>query len=286
MRYVAPSTIDEVRTLLSVHPEARVFAGATDLLPQSRAGRQLLDLLVDLKGVARATSVEAVDGAWRIGAATPAADLAGHAELSEDFPGLTEAVALIGSNQVQNRASLGGNVCNASPAADSGGPLFVNGARVVVAGSGGFKEIPIAEFMLGPGRTALASGEFVVEFLLDRPGPRTADAYLRFTPRTEMDIAVVGAAARVMVDAGGSIVDARLALAAVAPIVVLVPGVTEALAGRPLDEDGLTAVAALARDACRPIDDKRGTKEFRTHVAGVMTTRVLRTATERARGRE
>ncbi len=282
MMYTAPVTVDEACQLLASNSAAKVFAGATDLLPQAQAGRRLEDVLVDLKRIPRLMNLEVDDQGWTIGAAASAARLAEHSQLRSEYPGLVEAVALIGSDQIQNRASLGGNLCNASPAADSGPSMVVNEARAVIVSTAGFRTIPIADLVRGPGETSLEPGEFVAEFQLDRPAARRADAYLRFTPRTEMDIAVVGAAARVAVDDAGRCTDAAVVLGAVAPTTVRVGGIAEELVGSTFDEEALARCAALSSEACRPIDDKRGTKEFRRHIAGVLTTRVLRLAAERA----
>lgn len=284
MMYTAPATVDEACQLLASSAAAKVFAGATDLLPQAQAGRPLEDVLVDLKGIPRLMSLDVDDQGWTIGAATPAARLAQHPQLRSDYPGLVEAVALIGSDQVQNRASLGGNICNASPAADSGPSMVVNEARAVVGSTAGLRTIPVADLVRGPGETSLGPDEIVVEFLLDRPEDRRADAYLRFTPRTEMDIAVVGAAARVAVDGEGRCTAAAVVLGAVAPTTVRVDGIADELVGSSFDEETLRRCAAFSSEACRPIDDMRGTKEFRRHIAGVLTMRVLRLASERASG--
>lgn len=283
MKYAAPVTVEEASELLAATPGARVFAGATDILPQARAGRELPDVLVDLKRIPRLSALANGDG-WTIGAAAPAARVAHDPAFRSQYPGLAEGLALIGSDQIQSRATLGGNLCNASPAADTGPPMVVNEARAVVASVDGERTIPVSELAVGPGRTSLRDGEFVVEFLLERPGPRRADAYLRFTPRTEMDIAVVGAAARIEFDPAGVCSGASVVLGAVAPTTVRVEGVDELLAGSSFEDDVLERVVALCRDACRPIDDKRGTKEYRTHVAGVLAVRAIKIAAARAGG--
>ena len=282
MRYVAPASVAEVVALLAGDPHARVFAGATDLVPQMRAGRPEPSVAIDLKRISRLTDVSLTDGTWRIGAAAPTADLTANAALAADLPGLVYAGGLIGSDQIQNRASLGGNLCNASPAADSVPSLVVNDAQAVVAGSGGERTVPVIDIPTGPGRTSLQPGEFVVEFLIDRPPPSTSDAYLRLIPRTEMDIAIVGAAARVSLDGDGNCSAAAIALAAVAPTVVLVPAAAEALIGHPADDDALAAVAAAAAEAASPIDDKRGTIAYRRQVAGVLAKRAVLEAAGRA----
>jgi len=282
VRYVAPASVAEVVALLAGDPEARVFAGATDLVPQMRAGRPEPSVAIDLKKIPRLTGVSITDGTWRIGAAAPTADLTGNAALAADLPGLVYAGGLIGSDQIQNRATLGGNLCNASPAADSVPSLVVNDAQAVVAGPGGELTVRVIDIPSGPGRTSLQPGEFVVDFLIDRPLPSTSDAYLRLIPRTEMDIAIVGAAARVSLDGDGNCSSAAIALAAVAPTVVLVPAAAEALVGGPISDDVLATVAAACAEAADPIDDKRGTVAYRRQVAGVLAKRAVLEAAGRA----
>ncbi len=282
MKYFAPSTVEEAAGLLA-QPNTKVFAGATDVIPQIRAGRPEPDALVDLKKIDRLVSVQRTDATWVIGAATPTTRLTGNAELVAEFPGLVEAAGLIGSDQVQSRSSLGGNLCNASPAADSVPAMVINSARAVIATvNGGTRTVAVEDVPVGPGRTTLAPGEFVVEIEIDRPPARTGDAYLRLTPRTEMDIAVVGAGVRVTLDESGTVTDARVALGAVAPTVVRVTAAEAALIGSKLDDVALAAAAAAASAACNPIDDKRGTIAYRTHVAGVLTRRAAVIAGQRA----
>ena len=286
MRYAAPATVDEAQALLSDNPGSQVFAGATDLVPQMRAGRPAPSMLVDLKGIQRLTAVTHEDGHWTIGAATPTADLTGDAAFTAAFPGLSEGAGLIGSDQIQNRSSLGGNLANASPAADSVPALIANGGQAVIATAGGTGTVPAAEVVTGPGSTSLADGEFIVEFTLDDPPADTGDAYLRMIPRTEMDIAIVGAAVRVTLD-GDSISDATVVLGAVAPTAVVVPDAAAALVGATVTGDGIDAtalasVAEAASAACNPIDDKRGTIAYRRQVAGVLARRAAAIAVERA----
>ncbi|MPY92200.1 MAG: xanthine dehydrogenase family protein subunit M [Acidimicrobiia bacterium] len=285
MRYFAPTTVEEAVGLLAEAPGRKVFAGASDLIPQIRSGRPEPDGIVDLKRIARLVQVRSTGTGWVIGAATPTVMLTSHETLATEFPGLVEAAGLIGSDQVQSRSSLGGNLCNASPAADSVPAMVVNDMRAVIATVTGTRTIPVHELPAGPGRTTLAPGEFVIEFELDHAPPGTADAYLRLIPRTEMDIAVVGAGARVTLDAEGRCTSATIALGAVAPTVVLLPDAAAALAGRAIDDGSLPAVAAAASAACNPIDDKRGTIAYRRHVAGVLAKRAVTTAAERARAR-
>ena len=222
----------------------------------------------------------------QIGAATPAGDLTRNAAFSAAFPGLSEGAGLIGSDQIQNRSSLGGNLANASPAADSVPALIANAGQAVIATADGTRTVPASEIVTGPGSTSLADGEFIVEFTLADPPAGTGDAYLRMIPRTEMDIAIVGAAVRVTVD-NDSISDAIVVLGAVAPTAVIVPDAAAALvdtavAGGNIDDNVLTALAEAASAACDPIDDKRGTIAYRRQVAGVLAKRAAAIAVERA----
>ncbi|MEZ5264810.1 MAG: xanthine dehydrogenase family protein subunit M [Acidimicrobiia bacterium] len=285
MRYFAPTTVDEAVGLLAESPGRKVFAGATDVIPQMRAGRPEPDGLIDLKHIDRLMGVRRTATGWVIGAATPTSQLTGNAELVAEFPGLCEGAGLIGSDQIQNRSSLGGNLCNASPAADSVPAMVVNGMRAVIATGGGTRTVAVEDVPAGPGRTSLAPGEFIVEFELDSAPANTGDAYLRLIPRTEMDIAVVGAGVRITLDGSGTCTAATVALGAVAPTVVRVPEAEAALVGSTIDAAALDAVAAAASAACNPIDDKRGTIAYRRHVAGVLAKRAVNIAAERARNR-
>ncbi len=262
-----------------------MFAGATDVVPQIRAGRPAPDVLVDLKKIKELVALNSDGDKWTVGAATPTAYLTEDEAFSHEFPGLSEAAGLIGSDQIQNRSSLGGNLCNASPAADSVPAMVVNGVRAVVAGPNGTRVLDVSEVVTGPGQTALDDDEFIVEFEIDKMPSRSGDAYLRMIPRTEMDIAVVGAGARVTLADDGSIEQAVLALGAVAPTVVRIPDAEQALVGSTADEETLNAVAAAASEACDPIDDKRGTVEYRKQVAGVLAKRAVVIAIERAEQR-
>ena len=283
MKYVAPTTVEEVAALLAADDGAQVFAGATDLIPQMRGGRPEPSVLIDLKRVDRMMSVADTGRGWTIGAATPTSALTRDAQFTKAFPGLSEASGLIGSDQIQNRSSWGGNLCNASPAADSVPSLIANDARAVIASQNTTRTIPVADVVTGPGSTSLDAGEFVVEFEVDAPAPHTADAYLRMIPRTEMDIAVVGAAVRITMD-GDTCTAASVVLGAVAPTAVRVPDAEAALVGSTLDDTAMASVAAAASAACNPIDDKRGTIEYRRQVAGVLARRAATIAASRAQG--
>jgi len=281
--YTSPLTVEEaVRILAGAPGVAKILSGGTDLLVQLRSGRTKPDLIVDIKKIPGVSGIRERDGAFVIGAATPGAVIGECEALQQIWPGVVEAVNLIGSTQVQGRASLAGNLCNASPAADSVPALIAARATCVVAGSNGRREVPVESIVTGPGRTSLRADEFITEFHLPKRPPRSADAYLRFIPRTEMDIAVVGAGVSVTLDTDGVCADARVALGAVAPTAILVPQAAAALMGRTLDETALAALDQAARRACKPINDKRGTIEFRTKVAAVMARRAAIVAYRRA----
>jgi carbon-monoxide dehydrogenase medium subunit len=282
--YQAPETVDAAVALLQkAGSGARVLAGGTDMLVQMREDIVHPSLLIDIKKIAETRMIEIGAECVTVGAAVTGAELGEHAELKAMWPGVVEAVNLIGSDQIQGRATIGGNLCNASPAADSVPALVAAGAKVAIAGPKGRREIAAEAFPKSPGRTALEAGEFVTAIILPRPAAGSADAYLRFIPRTEMDIAVVGAGVALTLDKAGTCTAARLSLGAVAPTVLLVDAAAKALIGTKLEDGALAAFAAAASAACRPIDDKRGTVEFRVHVAGVLARRAALIAAERAR---
>jgi carbon-monoxide dehydrogenase medium subunit len=282
--YIAPTTIEAaIGALTAAAGEARVLSGGTDLLVQMRGGRVKPSLIVDLKALPGAIGVrQGADGGFVIGAATSGAALGEHAALARAWPGVVEAVNLIGSTQVQGRASLAGNLCNASPAADSVPAMVAARAVAVIAGPSGQREVPVEQIPVSPGKTSLAPGEFVIEFKLPPRPARSGDAYLRFIPRTEMDIAVVGAAVNLTLDASGVVTEAHVSLGAVAPTVLLVAEAGRALVGTKVDEAALARLDAAAQAACKPISDKRGTVEFRTQIAGVLARRAALIAYSRA----
>jgi carbon-monoxide dehydrogenase medium subunit len=283
-RYLAPRTLDEaVGAFAAAAGAARILAGGTDLLVQMRTGAVRPELIIDIKSIDEMTSiVETADGGFRIGAAVSGAVLGEHPRFGAVWPGVLEAVNLIGSTQVQGRASAGGNLCNASPAADSVPAMVAAGASVTVQGPNGRRDIAVEAVPTGPGRTSLAPGEILVSFTLPPRPKGSGDAYLRMIPRTEMDIAVVGCGVSLTLK-DGVVASARVALGAVAPTVLLVADAAKALTGSTLDEAALEQAAAACRAACRPIDDKRGTIAYRTKVAGVLLKRTAAIAAERAR---
>lgn len=284
MRYEAPGSLDQAVALLAgERGDARVLAGGTDLLVQLRTDLIEPDLVVDIKRIPEMSRIEDEGGGFRIGAAVTGAELKEHPRLKAAWPGVVEAANLIGSTQIQGRATMGGNLCNGSPAADSVPGLIAAGAIAFVAGPHGRRELPVDDIMLAPRKLALTKGEIIVSFLLPPRPARTADAYLRFIPRTEMDIAVVGCGVCLTLDASGTCTAARVALGAVAPRPLLVPEAAAALVGTKVDAAALEKLDAAARAVCQPIDDKRGTIEYRIKVAGVLARRAAQIALERAR---
>jgi carbon-monoxide dehydrogenase medium subunit len=285
IRYMAPQTLDEaIGAFAAAGSAARILAGGTDLLVQMRAGVVQPGLIVDIKKIAEMTRIEeTADGGFRIGAAVSGMALAEHPRFRKIWPGVLEAVNLIGSKQVQGRASAGGNLCNGSPAGDSVPAMIAAGAIVTVQGPNGRRELPVEQVPAGPGRTNLQPGEILISFALPPQPPGSSDAYLRMIPRTEMDIAVVGCGVSLTMK-DGVCTAARVGLGAVAPTVLLVEPAARALIGSRLDEAALAKAAAACSAACRPIDDKRGTIVYRTKVAGVLLKRTTAIAAKRAGG--
>src|SRR5277367_3144125 len=284
--YTAPSTVEEaVRILAEAPGTAKVLSGGTDLLVQLRSGRAKPGLIVDIKNIPGISDIRERDGGFVIGASTPGAVIGECEALRRTWPGVVEAANLIGSTQVQGRASLAGNLCNASPAADSVPAMIAARVTCVIAGPSGKREAPVDAIVTVPGRTSLAKGEFIVEFHVPKPKPHQSDAYLRFIPRTEMDIAVVGCAVNVTLDNSGACTDARVVLGAVAPTCIVCDVAAKALIGHRLDAPTLAALDSAAGHACNPITDKRGTIEYRIKVAGVLARRAAAIAFERAGAR-
>ncbi|MEO1494759.1 MAG: xanthine dehydrogenase family protein subunit M [Pseudomonadota bacterium] len=284
MRYEAPDTLDRAVELLSGESGlTRVLAGGTDVLVQLRAGHVEPDLVVDIKRIDGMFAITEDAEGFRVGAAVSGAMLAEHPGVSRAWPGVVEALELVGSTQIQSRATMAGNLCNASPAADSVPAMIAAGAVARIHGPNGQRDIPVEEVGIAPGKTALAKGEVVGSILLPARPAHSGDAYQRFIPRTEMDIAVVGCGISVVLD-GDTISAARVSLGAVAPTALLVEGAAAALIGSTGDEAAMDALAAACSAACNPIDDKRGTVHFRTKVAGVLARRTAAAAIARAKG--
>ncbi|MBD3677078.1 MAG: xanthine dehydrogenase family protein subunit M [Rhodobacteraceae bacterium] len=283
MKYEAPSTIDDAIALLAdAQAAASVLSGGTDLLVRMRADMAAPGAIVDIKRIPALNEITETADGWRIGAAVPSAVMSEHDGLARDWPGVVEAAALIGSTQVQGRATLAGNLCNASPAADSVPAMVAASAKVEIAGPGGTRTVPVEEIPTGPGKTSLAAGEFVTAILLPKRAALSGDAYLRFIPRTEMDIAVAGCGIALSLDDTGTCQSARVALGAVGPTVILAADAASALIGTKLDDAALEALAAACSAAATPIDDKRGTAAYRKHVIGVLAKRAAKIAYARA----
>ncbi|MEQ8664945.1 MAG: xanthine dehydrogenase family protein subunit M [Rhodospirillales bacterium] len=284
MRYESPGTVaDAVAMLAAEAGIAKVLAGGTDLLVQTRSGMVEPDLVVDLKRIPGMLDIQAEDGGFRIGAGVSCAALGEHDELKAMWPGVVEAANLIGSTQVQGRATMTGNLCNASPAADSVPAMIAAGATVRIEGPNGDRDIAVEDLAAGPGKTTLEKGEMVTSVFLPGRPANSGDAYLRFIPRTEMDIAVVGAAVSLTLDDAGACTAARVSLGAVAPRALLVEDAAKALIGTKVDDDAMEKLAAACSAAASPIDDKRGTVAFRVDVAGVLARRACGIALSRAR---
>lgn len=284
MRYEAPESLDAaVAMLTDAGDQARVLAGGTDLLVQLRAGMVHPGLVVDIKNIPEVTAISEESDGFRVGAAVTGAELGEHAAMCKAWPGVVEATELIGSTQIQGRATMGGNLCNGSPAADSVPALIAAGAVASIIGPNGQRDVPVEDIIVGPGKTSLGKGEFVVSFKFPERSGHCGDAYLRFIPRTEMDIAVVGAGVNITLGDDGVCQAARVGLGAVAATPLLVADAADALIGSTLDDAALGKLAAAASAACKPIDDKRGTIEFRTKVAGVLARRAALIALDRAK---
>jgi len=285
MRYESPTTSKAAAGLLAKEKgKAFVLAGGTDLLVRMKSGLEP-DLIVDIKRIPATQSVTRTASGFRIGAAVSCAELGRSATLKRAWPGVVEAANLIGSDQIQGRCTIVGNLCNASPAADSVPALIAAGAKAAIVGPNGRRTVAVEKVVTGPGSTSLKRGELIEAIMLPKRPPKSGDAYLRFIPRTEMDIAVVSAGVALTIGAKGVVKQARVSLGAVAPTALLVSEAADALIGSRLEPDALAALAAACGAACRPIDDKRGTVEFRTEVAGVLARRAAKIAYERAGGK-
>ena len=273
--FISPTSLSEAQQAISDGAASSWLAGGTDLLVGIRLGARDPFRVVDVKRIPELTSVEVGETLVRIGAAASAFDVLHHSDVASLFPGLADALDLIGSTQIQGRCSAGGNLCNASPAADSIPALIANSAQCRVLGSDGERTLATEDFVLGPNQNALVPGELLVELTLPRPAAGTSDAYLRLTPRTEMDIAVAGAAVSITIDESGTCTAAKVAIGAVAPRALLVERAAEALVGSQLDQPDIETAVAAVRAAAAPISDKRGTAEYRTHMIGVLVKRAI-----------
>ena len=281
--YAAPRSLGEAMGMITAHPKARLLAGGTDLLVQLRAGRKETDFVIDLKRIPELNAIQ-YDRArgLTLGAAVPCYKIYGDAAVARAYPSLIEVASLIGGTQIQGRASIGGNLCNAAPSADSVPLLIALQAKCRIAGSAGEREIAVEDFCTGPGRNAMAPGELLVSLHIPPPAPHSGSRYLRFIPRNEMDIAVAGAGAEVVLD-NGNFRSARIALASVAPTPLFVREAGDVLAGKPVNDASIAIAAEMARKAAKPITDMRGTEEYRRHLCAVLTRRAIEAAVQRAR---
>ncbi len=283
--YASAQTVDEAVSLLKGKgDQARVLSGGTDIIVQVRENRRSLKLLVDVKQIPEVNqlSYHPTEG-LHLGAAVPCYTIYEDKTVVQKYPGLIDAVSLIGGIQIQARATVGGNLCNASPAADGIPPLIVLNALCVITGPNGTREVPAEEFCTAPGQTVLKDGELLLSFKIPPPQENSGAFYLRFIPRNEMDIAVVGAGASVVLDdAGTSFVSAKVALAAVAPTPLLVEEAGELLSGSQVSDEIIASAAQAAEAASRPISDMRGTVAQRRHLVGVLTRRAINGAIQRA----
>ncbi len=283
-KYIAAENIDQVINLLNEYGErAKLLAGGTDILVQTRTGRFDLDALIDLKHLPETTNLDFGDEGLVLGSAVPCYQIYENPEIAAAYPGITDAASLIGGIQIQSRASLGGNLCNATPSADGICPLIVHYAKANVVSKDGSRSIPVEDFCTGPGQNILTKGEFLVSIEVPAPRSGFGSAYERFIPRNEMDIAVAGVASSVQLNTDGSIESARIALAAVGPIPILVVAANEFLVGKQPNDQIFSEAANLAAEAASPIDDMRGDVQFRRKLVNVLTKRTLSTSLSRAR---
>lgn len=280
--YEAPTTLDEAIGLLSGSPTAKPLAGGTDLIDHVRTGRLEPDLLVDIKKINELNTLEASADGLRIGAAVPCYKIYGDENIRKHYSAMTDSCSIIGGIQIQSRASIGGNLCNSGPAADSTPSMIVLGGICVIAGPNGQREIAIEDFCTAPSQNVLQPGELLVEVRFPARPANSASAYQRFIPRNEMDIAVVGVGVSIELDATKStFVSARIGLAAVGPTPINALEAASALVGQPVTEETITKAAEVAKATATPIDDMRGTKEFRTHVTGVLVQRTIQQTLDR-----
>ena len=282
--YATPHSVDEaVKLLADADGRASILAGGTDLLVQLRVGRSNADLVVDGKNIPELNELSYdADSGLTLGAAVPCYRIYGDSDISAAYPGLIDAASLIGGTQIQGRASLGGNLCNAAPSGDSIPVMVALGATANIAGPNGSRTLAVEDFCTAPGQNALEEGELLVSLHFPAPKPNSGARYLRFIPRNEMDIAVAGAGVSVEIE-DGAFTAARVCLASVAPTPLFVREAGDALVGKPVNDESVQEAASIAENAARPITDMRGTIEYRKHLCNVLTRRALNTAIERAK---
>lgn len=285
--YAAPTALDEAVALLAQHNgSAKILAGGTDIIVQLREGLKDADVVVDVKKIPELTELSySAESGLSLGASVPCYQLYENPEIVQAYGALTDAARIIGGWQIQSRASIGGNLCNSSPAADSIPPLIAHNATAHIAGPKGTREVPVTEFCTAPGQNVLELGELLVKMTFPAPPPKSASAYLRFIPRNEMDIAVTGVGSWVKLSDDGSMIEeARIGVCAVSATPQFAEEASAFLTGKPATEETFAEAGELAKKVAAPIDDMRGTIEYRTHLSGVLTKRTLKIACERANG--
>ena len=285
--FVSPKSIDEAVSILNEHGDrARMIAGGTDILVMMRAGRRLADVVVDVKGIPEVNQMTIADGGGlTLGAAVPCYQIYQNEAVASAYPGLIDCATLIGGIQIQGRASIGGNLCNAAPSGDSIPAVIAYSGVCNIAGPNGTRQLPAEQFCTAPGQNALQQGEMLVSISFPAPAANSGANYQRFIPRNEMDIAVAGVGSSVVLDASGqNFVTGRVALASVAPTPVFSQAAGDSLAGKPVSDEAIREASELAMADARPITDMRGTIRQRIHLIGVLTRRTLNIAVERARG--
>ena len=286
--YTAPTSLSEAVSIMAAHGDrARPLAGGTDVLVQLRSGRREADVLVDTKKIRELNAIRLDDNGLQLGAAVACTQIYDDQAVVAAYPGLIDAASLIGSIQIQGRASIGGNLCNAAPSGDGIPPVITLGGEAHINGPNGWRTVPAEDFCTGPGRNALEPGELLVAIQIPAPAANSGTAYLRFIPRNEMDIAVAGVSSTVVLDASGqNIQSARIALASVGPTPILATAAGDSLAGKAVSDDAIAEAGRLASEAATPITDMRGTIRQRHHLVDVLTRRTLNIAIRRARGEE
>jgi len=284
--YVAPKTINEAVNILEKNGNrARPMAGGTDLLVQARANKWDLDAVVDIKKIPETMNLEVSQAGLTVGSGVPCYQIYDDEKIKKEYSAIVDGAFIIGGIQIQSRAAIGGNLCNAAPSGDAICPLIVYGATAHISGPSGSREVAVEDFCTGPGTTVLQNGELLVKIVVPKPNANSGAAYERFIPRNEMDIAVAAVAVSVQLNANGdSFESARIALASVGPTPILANKAGSSLSGKPINDDSISEAASLAKEESSPITDMRGTIEQRKHLIEVITARMIKEAVKRARG--
>ena len=283
MIFVKPNSEHEaVNLLYNSSGLTRILGGGTDVLVQMRSGIIEPELIVDIKNIPGIREIKKINSGYEIGAAVSGSEFNNYPGLKEFTPGIAEAFDLIGSSQIQGRCTLAGNICNASPAADTAPALNVSKCKVKIVGPNGLREDLVSNIPISPGKNSLKKGEFIKSIIIPNRPLYSSDSYIRFTPRSEMDIAVVSAACFITLDQDKLIKEINVSLGAVAPLVLNIKGINDLVINKKLDDDLLLKISNICSNSCDPIDDKRGTIEFRSHVAGVLAKRAIILAHKRA----